>query len=201
MTFSSKSNLAYDLSFKPSEDQLYLDGILKNDFKVLNKIYKKFSPSICKFVTSNNGSVDDAHDVFQDGLVVIYKKLRKNDLELTSGFHAYLFAICRFIWLRELKKKNRSNLKLDQFQHFISDIDIEKDLCRYEKQTFFREKLNALPEDSKKVLKMFFDKKSLKEIAEEMGYSTEYAKKKKYLAQQMLINAIKSDLRFKQHTS
>ena len=184
------------LQTKPNPDQIYLDGIRQNDRRILNSIYELFLPSIEKFVKSNNGTVDQAHDVFQDGLLVIYKKIKKEELEITTNFHSYLFAVCRFIWLRELTKKNRKNILLDEKETFIADVDVEQDIFRLEKQNFFRSKLEQLPSDSKKVLKMFFNKKSMREIAAEMGYTVEYAKKKKYKAQLALVEAVKRDSRF-----
>ena len=184
----------------PKNDQKYLDGILNNDFAILNNIYKKFLPSIQRFVIANNGSTDHALDVFQDGLIVIYKKLKNGELELTSNFHSYLFAVCRFIWLRELEKKHRQNSSIDEMQPFISDIDIdiEETLFRFEKQQFFRSKLEELPIDAQRVLTLYFRKTPMKTIAAEMGYTVEYAKKKKYKAQMALIELVKKDRRFEE---
>lgn len=187
-----------NLTRKSDNATYYLEGIRNNDCRVLRKIYDKFLPSVTSFVLNNSGTENEAHDVFQDGLVVIFKKLKKEKLELTASFHTYLLAVCRFIWLRELSKMRRTEVSIDQTQPFIADIDIEEDIENYEKQTFFRSKLESLPDDSKKVLKMFFAKRSLKEIAEEMGYSVEYAKKKKYLAKKMLVEMIQKDKMYHQ---
>ena len=130
--------------------------------------------------------------------MVIYKKLKKEELELTTNFHSYLFGVCRFIWLRALNKKNRKNILIDNNATYIADINIERDLFRLEKQAFFRSKLEALPQDSKTVLKMFFNRKSMKEIAIEMGYTVKYAKKKKYKAQLALVKAVKRDARYEE---
>lgn len=179
-------------------DAAYLQGIIGNDSEVLNKIYECFLPSITKFVLENRGSESDARDVFQDGLIIIYKKLKANTLELTSGFHTYLFAVCRFVWLRELKKKRRTETPLEEKQLFIAETDIEKEYAEHEKQKFFKSKLSEMPKESQTVLQMFFNKKSMKEIAKAMGYTETYAKRKKFKAKQHLITLMKRDYRFSQ---
>jgi len=179
-------------------DHTYLQGIIENDSKVLNKIYECFLPSITKFVLENRGTESDARDVFQDGLVIIYKKLKSDSLELTSGFHTYLFSVCRFVWLRELKKKRRTEVTLDDNILSIAKTDIEKAYAENEKQKFFKSKLSQMPAESQKVLQLFFNKKSMKEIAEVMGYTEAYAKRKKYKAKQQLITLVRRDYRFSQ---
>lgn len=181
-----------------TQESRYLDGIRRRDSKILNEIYDKFLPSVTQFILKNSGSEDDAYDIFQDGLMVIFKKLKNQELEITSGFHAYLFGVCRFIWLRELEKKRRKNIPLDDSVPYIADVDLEKDIVNSEKERFFRSKLEDLPTDSKQVLKMFFDKMSFREIGAKMNYTEDYAKKKKYKAQKLLISLIKKDIRFKE---
>jgi hypothetical protein len=47
-------------------------------------------------------------------------------------------------------------------------------------------------------LQLFFDKVSLKEIADIMGYKTEkYAKTRKYKCKELLVSRIKQDAEFK----
>ena len=53
--------------------------------------------------------------------------------------------------------------------------------------------MSGLPTESQKVLQLFFNKKSIKEIAKIMGYTEAYAKRKKYKAKSQLIAAIKAD--------
>ena len=199
MTAISKSVLSKPiLKFKSNSSSYYIEGIQKNDYIVLEKIYAAFLPNVTRFVVNNNGTADEALDVFQDGLMVIYKKLKRGELDLTSGFHSYLFAICKYIWMNELRKSRRTEVSIESSQEFRAVTDIQNEIEENEKRSFFKAKLETLPDDYKTILKMFFAKKSFKEIAEELNFSVEYAKKKKYLAKKMLIELVRKDLRFKQ---
>ena len=55
-------------------DQKYVDALVNNDSVILNLVYKKFLPPIQRMVLQNNGSDDDAYDLFQNALLSIYNK-------------------------------------------------------------------------------------------------------------------------------
>lgn len=183
--------------FKKQEVELtaadYLKGIKDNDSSVLRKIYKLFLPMIVDFVKKNNGTESEARDIFQDGLIVIYKKVKNDELVLTSSFQTYLFSVCRFIWLRELKKKHRTEASLESVAEPVKVDNLEEQWLDTQKEDLFKSKLLELPPDAQKVLQLFFNKVSLSDIASEMGYTEAYAKKKKYKAKEKLIQLIQAD--------
>ncbi len=182
-------------------DFYFLEGIKANDTKTLNEIYQRFLPSVKKYVLANSGTQSDALDVFQDGLMVVYKKLKNEDLQLSSTFHTYLFSVCKFIWFNQLKKKHRKIVQSEPTLDIIADVNIEHEYMELEKQKLFESKLNELPSESMKVLKLFLSKKSIKQIANIMGYTEAYAKRKKYKAKMQLISAIKADSRYSSYSS
>ena len=60
-----------------------------------------------------------------------------------------------------------------------------------------RDRFQALAEECRKVLQLLFNGKSGKEIAQEMGYTEEYAKRKKYKCKLSLAQLIKQDPEYK----
>ena len=148
-------------------------------------------------VMSNSGRDEDAEDIFQDGLVVIFKKIRARELELTCSFRTYLYVICRNLWFVKLKKRKRyihEFTDLEEFKDIAYDNDHQQDELELEKFRLYQTHFYTLGEDCKKVLLLFMKKKSLKEIALEMGYRTEkYAKTRKYLCKEELKRRIIND--------
>ena len=57
---------------KQHADHIYIEALLKNDSRVLSKLYEKFSNKIVAFVRKNNGNSDDAQDIIQETLITIY---------------------------------------------------------------------------------------------------------------------------------
>lgn len=177
-----------------------LEGIRRHDIKILQYVYKTFYSYIKYFVISNSGNDDDAQDIFQEALVVIYRKLDKNNLNISCTFKTYLYSVCRLLWLKQLeRRKTKKEFSLDN-EDYIELADDTIDLSEQnEKYSLYQKYFKRLGEDCRKVLEMSLEKISLKQIAEIMGYKSEkYAKKRKYQCKERLINEIKNDPKFKE---
>ncbi len=174
----------------------FLNGISNNNTKIINEVYERFLPSIQKLVIEHQGNNFDALDVFQDGLLILYKKTKISGFEVTSSFHTYFYAVCRFVWFNQLKKTKRIKYDDESNGLFIAEIDIESEITEIEKKKLFDAKLKELSIESQKVLQLSFNKVSIKEIAEIMGYTEAYAKRKNYKAKKELFKLIRSDKQY-----
>ncbi len=177
-----------------SKIDYYLSGIINNDSIIIEEIYSTFFPVISNLVQKNNGSKEEALDVFQDSLLIILKKILRKDFQLTSSFHTYLYAVCRLVWLKQLKRNKKSWNDMNYSEAI--DSNLEQDIDERSKEKLFKSKMELLSPESRKVLELFFNKKSMKEISEIMGYTVEYTKRKKYKAKNKLVELIKADKAF-----
>ncbi len=175
-------------------------GIVENDLTILKKIYRESLPEVIKYVERNSGTKDDGKDVFQEGILVIFRKASAGDLELTTSFHNFLFAICKRIWLKKLRKKSGKEVPFDEILEYSDEEDLDEALLKSQKWELFNKRFMDLPDECRQVLKMLFNKASGKEIAAKMGYTEDYAKRKKYKCKQSLADLIKSDPNYKQLT-
>jgi RNA polymerase sigma factor (sigma-70 family) len=175
----------------------YLKGIVDNNFSILQMIYKESLPEVSKYIQKNSGTLDDAKDIFQEGILVIYHKAKQNSLQLTSSFHAYLFSICKNLWLKKLRSKKNQIIPLFNAEDSKIETEYEEQFLTSRKWKLFNVKFQALADECRKVLQMLFNGNSGKEIALHMGYTEEYAKRKKYKCKQHLAQLIKNDPEFK----
>jgi DNA-directed RNA polymerase specialized sigma24 family protein len=65
---------------KSFSDEQILKGILRHDNLILQYIYKQYYYKINYFIKKNSGNEDDANDIFQEAIIIIYRKLKENDL-------------------------------------------------------------------------------------------------------------------------
>ena len=175
-----------------------IEGIRSSDNNVLQFVYRKHYPKIKFFVLKNCGTDDEAKDIFQDAIIIIYKKIRDGSLVLDCSFRTYLYSVCKFLWLKQLKKKNKS---LETNSEGLDLIEIDDDLENLynenERYKLYQHHFEMLNKDCQKVLKLFLKKVPLKEIAMEMGYSSEkYAKKRKYQCKEILVKSIQNDTKY-----
>ena len=179
-----------------ARNEKYLKGIAQNDISVIKEIYKNSLPEVAKYVKKNSGSFDDAKDVFQEGILVVFKKVVNGQLNLTTDFHVFLYHVCRRIWLKKIKKTYGKEVTLDGLEEYGIEDNIEEQFIESRKWALFNQKFRLLAEECRKVLQMLFNGSSGKDIAETMGYTEEYAKRKKYKCKIALTELIKNDPEF-----
>ncbi len=187
---------------KNFSDEQILKGILRHDNLVLQYIYKQFYYKVYLFIKKNSGNEEDANDVFQEAIIIMYRKLKENDLTIeTSSFHGYLYSVCRFLWLKQLEKRRTEQEKLNDtlpFQEDIYDDDLAELVEKNERYSLYQKHFKTLSTDCQKLLQLFFEKVPLSEIAKIMGYKGEkYAKKRKYMCKELLVSRIKQDTNYK----
>lgn len=177
-------------------DEAIIEGLrLRSDY-IIKYMYQEMFPMIRYLVVKNSGNDEDAEDVFQDGLIVVFKKIRDHELDLTCSFRTYIYSVCRNIWLQKLSKRKQYAREFSDVESFV-DLPDKVDQFQeeeMEKYRLYQQHFLTLGEDCQKVLLLFMKKQSLKEIAVEMGYKTEkYAKTRKYLCKEELKKRIIND--------
>jgi RNA polymerase sigma factor (sigma-70 family) len=179
-----------------------LNGILRNDNVILQYIYKNFYYKVNFYVKKNSGNDEDASDIFQEAIIVIYRKLKASDLVLNNAsFETYLYSVCKILWLKHLnKKKTERDMAFDNAG--LSDEEYDYNLVevadKNERYRLYQKHFQMLGSDCQKLLQLFFDKIPLRQISQMMGYKSEkYAKKRKFKCKEYLITSIKQDLNYK----
>jgi RNA polymerase sigma factor (sigma-70 family) len=180
------------------KDQEILEGILNDDNRILNYVYKKNLPRIKKLIVRSGGEENMANDIFQECMIIIFEKIKSKGLVLSCKFSTYFYSVCKKLWYQEIKYGDR----LRPVKHRIKDdICVEEPEYEYEKSIFqvFDKHFEALSEDCKKILKLHFDNYSIDEIKEIMSYkNSHYVMDKKYRCKKSLIKRIMNDPLFKE---
>lgn len=153
--------------------------LFKNDKrdKAFIALYKLF-PRIEKLILSKGGTKADAHDVFQEALIILNRNLEKSDFKLTASFYTYLYSVSRFVWKDTQKQFSKQELhNLENEQVSIFDAVIEEKKYQTAEHAF-----RELGERCQQLLQKFYLKKmSFKAIAEVMQFKSEkIAKNQKY---------------------
>ena len=183
-----------------SDDEI-LTGLREKDPDCIRFLYKEFLPVAKSIVERNSGNHEDTEDVFQDGIIVLYQKVRGSKILLNCSLKTYFYSICSKIWMQRLDRKWRIQYS-DRFVHEpveeYQSNENDPDEAKLERTRIYQIHFLTLPEDCQKVLKLFLCKTTLKDIAIIMGFRDEsYAKTRKYLCKNMLRKRILKDPRCK----
>ena len=147
--------------------------------KALSYIYENYYGGLARFVIDNKGTEEDAKDIFQDSLVVLYEKVHIPDFVWTSTLKTYLFAVCKNLWFKRLRKASNREIPTEDIHHLpVADISFDDP---YEDRTFLLHNLmDRLGGACKEILTLFyFQRRSMQEIAIEMNLATEKVAKNK----------------------
>ena len=74
-------------------EQDLLKGLAKNDRNAIETIYKEYFKMVQSLVLNNNGNGDDAKDIFQEGMVVLYEKSNSPDFTLHCQLKTYMYSV------------------------------------------------------------------------------------------------------------
>jgi RNA polymerase sigma factor (sigma-70 family) len=177
-------------------DQRYINGLLQNDSATVKEIYERFSAKVKKYIINNNGSEDDAADIFQESLIDIYNQGKNKSLKLTCPFEAFLLLISKRKWLNELKKRGQQRVTMEPEN--LSDIgeDVfalaEQMQQKDERRKLFLTMFEKLGEKCKEVIRWCLSGKPQEEVAEALGVTYGYLRKKKSECMATLVKSIQS---------
>jgi RNA polymerase sigma factor (sigma-70 family) len=182
---------------KRLSDEEIVAGLRKRDNRVLQYIYKNSFTPVKQLVLHNAGSDNDAEDIFQEALIVVFKKLRdEENFELNASFTTYIYSIARLLWLKNLRMIKKLdidplNRDMEERIEFEEPLPVEdKDL----RMAIYQRTLVKIPEDCQKILQLTAQDLSSLEIAQQLGFRSEgYVRKRRHFCKEYLINKVKED--------
>jgi len=166
-----------------SNEQALLQGLARSDKKAVETIYKSHYNMVQSLILNNNGSADDAKDIFQETMIVLYEKVRAGGFELNCQIKTYVYSVSRRLWLKRLQQMNRYAPALQGLENSVS---VEEEMEQHEKINdefqAMEKAIGSLGEPCKSLLEAYyFQKKSMHEIAAGFGYTNaDNAKNQKY---------------------
>ena len=164
-------------------EQALLQGLATNDRQSVETLYSQHYKMVQALIINNQGTADDARDIFQEAMVVLYEKARSGSFELNCQIKTYLYSVARRLWLK----------RLQQSQKFVQDVSSVEETVPVEDEVEAQEQRNTeyqmmekamlnLGEPCRSLLEAFYlQKKSMTEIAGNFGYTNaDNAKNQKY---------------------
>ena len=188
-----------NVPFKVKEytDSEIIECLRNRQSYVVHYLWDRYMPMMRLIVTRMGGTSEDAKDIFQDGLIIMLEKIDSKQFILTCRFKTYLYCVCENLWKSVLDKRHAA---ANYFTRMV-DPDNEKDIADLMDnrlfQEIFREVFESLGAVSKNILKLYWQDVSPQEIADKLGYTYGYVRKKKCEAQTKLTEKVRNHPRYK----
>lgn len=169
-----------------STDEALLIGLAEGSDRALSQLYRQHYPMVSQLVINNSGSTDDAKDIYQETLIVLFEKVSAGDFELNCQLKTFIYAVARRLWLKQLAQRGRSPLiRANQFDEEPAEAiadDLADHIRRDQQFEQMAESLTRLGEPCRTLLEDFYIRHlSMQAITDKFGYTnSDNAKTQKY---------------------
>ncbi len=179
-------------------DNELIRGILEHKSRIIEIAYNENFPMVERMVLNSGGDREQAKDIFQEGWIIIYRKLQSGELDLSCKFSTFLYAVCRKVWQQE-KRKRMTRIKKTSFE---TDIVEESEPLLNEfndsVKKLYQKHFLSLSENCQKILRLHFNNTPIEEIQKIMNYqNAHYTMDRKYRCKKSLILKILKDPNYK----
>ncbi len=156
-------------------DNTLLDNLKNEENASFDILYKFYYPFVESHILQNFGSTEDAEDIFQEAIIVLLQKLRKENFVLTSSLKTYLFAIARNLWLKRLRDNKINtvdNLENSQQETEMYAFELQPEPTKEEKIISW---ITKITENCQRILKaIFFYKEPMGSLMQKMGWKNKH---------------------------
>lgn len=166
---------------------------LKTDNKsVMEKFYYANYKKVNSFIVQNSGTASDAQDIYQEAFLSVWQNVKNSKFKSKgeSSLSGYLFRIAKNKWIDYLRSSNRKKMVLMRRIPFDPNDDsdnAEKENREEEQLINIMQAFNQLEERCQFILRSFyFNEKSHRQIARELGMKETSVRNQKYRCIQKL---------------
>lgn len=159
--------------------------------RAIRHIYKDKSleSKVIRFVQNNSGNFQDGQDIFHEGIIVLDRNVRDDKFRGETTINGYLYSICRFLWMNQIRKKAKVDLTEDNSR--LDDVEESTPEIAYmdeERKRILNQIIAKLNDRCRKILELWKLSYSMEEIAKELDFSSAaMARKNKYRCHKALM--------------
>ncbi|MEW6061736.1 MAG: sigma-70 family RNA polymerase sigma factor [Bacteroidota bacterium] len=170
-------------------DAKILDLIKRGDEEALVMLYEANRRMVTSYVLRNNGTEDDADDLLQEAVVIVWERVRAGTFEQSAKLSTFIYAVVKNKWRRRLAQLKRETSTEFTERNDPEDISSPIDLLMEDE---ISKKISAalvkLGDPCKTLLLLFYwEECSMDEIAQRMKFANaDTVKSKKYQCKKAL---------------
>ncbi len=181
--------MAAELHFLPTDGAI-LEMLQRGDERGLVLLYKQCRNPVRNYVLRNSGTQDDAEDLLQEAVVILWERIRSGSYEHAAKLETFVVAVAKNIWLRRLARKRREIPGDPIAFDALADGDRSplEDLMQDEETARLASSLKSLGDPCRTLLLLYYyEERSMEEIARMMGFANaDTVKSKKYQCKKAL---------------
>ncbi|TFF36114.1 RNA polymerase sigma factor [Mucilaginibacter psychrotolerans] len=152
--------------------------------QAISFMYRSYFAVLSNHIRQNQGSEQDAEDIFQEVIVTFIEIVRKEKFRGESSIKTFLFTLNKYAWLNELKKRNRASQREEKYEseRGVDERDVSSFLIERDAKNLVNSLIEKLGDACKRILTAYYyEGLSMKEILPLVNYDNEQVlRNKKY---------------------
>lgn len=160
---------------KRTTNTLAIDDFKTDSNAAFGILYQKYFIYIKKFILTNKGNTQDAEDIFQDALLILYEKLHTDNFKAYTCLANYLSGISKNLWLKKLRaQKNSLHIAPNYYSENQEEINlaIENERDYHDKLNDY---INAISSHCQNLIQdIFIKNKTIEEVQSKYRYSSRH---------------------------
>lgn len=158
--------------------------------ELITRLYETSFPAVARFIRKQGGTLEEAKDLFQDGIVIYYEQVVRGSTKIQSGESQYLMGIVRHLWSRRFNEI----MKLEPLPPGVTPLEDE-----IQPHPSINALTKFLRESGQKCMDLlqafYYDKISMDKVAEKFGFaSARSATVQKYKCLEKIRDNVKKNL-------
>lgn len=156
-----------------SKETRLLEKIRSGDAYALEDIYSRYRSDFLAFAANFSISAEDAQDIYQDAVIVLYENIMSGKLKcLSSTLKTYLFAIGKY-QIYNTQKVVVNNTDISLIENLVDDSHAEGWMLREAQIKEMEEAYRHLGDKCREILRLFYyESLSIDEIRTRLGYQS-----------------------------
>ncbi len=173
--------------YRSLSDAEIIRGIACRSDDAFRALYHAHTGQLTRFVQNNNGSQQDAQDIEQKAIIVLYEKVIQGNFSLSSKLSTFLFGVGKNLWYKELNKRSKSQAHKVSIEPVYEEISFSMD-TEDDDEAILIKYFRQLGDSCRRILRgKYYDKLSDKELSSAIGTITEdNIRKRRYKCLQQL---------------
>jgi RNA polymerase sigma factor (sigma-70 family) len=180
-----------------NDDSKILDAMRNGDEEALVELFHRNRRPITSLVTRNQGTADDAEDILQEAVVVLWERVRAGTFEYQAKLSTFLYATAKNIWFRRLARQRRELPAADDTLDMAAiDPNPLEELEENERVLAVQKAMEKIGNPCRDLLLLYYwEERPMEEIARALGFANaDTVKSKKYQCKKTLEHFVKNML-------
>lgn len=167
------------------------NGSRKEANKSISTLYELNFSKVERYLLSKGSAREQIKDIFQEAILTVFMKIRSGHFRGDSTVSTFLFAVCKNIWFKEVKREGRLGSLTSSSE--LADHELpDNPADEFTRKIELADVIKGLGQECQEILVAFYFKKvSMKELKEQYQLDSIGAmKNRKYRCLKNLITII-----------